>query len=72
MKFTYLNLESLSSETDKHLISSKTKNNKKEKKNTYLFNHTVNEDETTLSNFIYKKQNGKKQITEMVKKRKNN
>ena len=70
MKFTYLNLESLSSETDKHLISSKTKNNKKEKKNTYLFNHTVNEDETTLSNFIYKKQNGKKQVTEMVKKRK--
>ena len=58
MKFVHLNLESLSSKADKHLISSKTENNIKEKY-TYLLNHTINEDETTLLNFIYK---NKKQI----------
>ena len=66
MKFIHLNLESLSSETDKHLISNKTKKNNKNEKYTYLFYHTVNEDETTLLNFIYKKQIKEKQINKII------
>ena len=53
MNFIHINLESLSSETDKHLIFSKTKK-KKNEKYTYLFNHTINEYETTLLIFLYK------------------